>query len=33
MKLKGTEILLKVLEEEKVDIIFGYPGRSRSGYL
>jgi len=26
MKLKGTEILLKVLEEEKVDIIFGYPG-------
>ena len=26
MKLKGTEIFLKVLEEEKVDIIFGYPG-------
>lgn len=26
MKLKGTEILLKVLEEEKVEIIFGYPG-------
>ena len=26
MKLKGAEILLKVLEEEKVDIIFGYPG-------
>jgi len=26
MMLKGTEILLKVLEEEKVDIIFGYPG-------
>jgi acetolactate synthase-1/2/3 large subunit len=26
MNLKGTEILLKVLEEEKVDIIFGYPG-------
>ncbi|MHB8138415.1 MAG: biosynthetic-type acetolactate synthase large subunit [Smithellaceae bacterium] len=26
MKLKGTEILLQVLEEEKVDIIFGYPG-------
>jgi len=26
MKLKGTEILLKALEEEKVDIIFGYPG-------
>jgi len=26
MRLKGTEILLKVLEEEKVDIIFGYPG-------
>jgi len=26
MKLKGTEILLKVLEEEQVDIIFGYPG-------
>ena len=26
MKLKGTQILLKGLEEEKVDIIFGYPG-------
>lgn len=26
MKLKGTEILLKALEEEKVEIIFGYPG-------
>jgi acetolactate synthase-1/2/3 large subunit len=26
MKLKGTEILFKSLEEEKVDIIFGYPG-------
>jgi acetolactate synthase-1/2/3 large subunit len=26
MKLKGTEILLRALEEEKVDIIFGYPG-------
>jgi acetolactate synthase I/II/III large subunit len=26
MHLKGTEILLKVLEEEKVDILFGYPG-------
>ncbi|HNS56364.1 MAG TPA: thiamine pyrophosphate-binding protein, partial [Smithellaceae bacterium] len=26
MKLKGTEILLKMLEEEEVDIIFGYPG-------
>ncbi len=26
MKLKGTQILLKALEEEKVDIIFGYPG-------
>lgn len=26
MRLKGTEILLKVLEEENVDIIFGYPG-------
>ncbi len=26
MKLKGTEILLKILEEEEVDIIFGYPG-------
>ena len=26
MKLKGTEIFLKALEEEKVDIIFGYPG-------
>ena len=26
MKLKGTGILLKMLEEEKVDIIFGYPG-------
>jgi acetolactate synthase-1/2/3 large subunit len=28
MKLKGTQILLKVLEEENVDIIFGYPGGS-----
>ncbi len=26
MKLKGTEILLKALEEENVEIIFGYPG-------
>ena len=26
MKLRGTQILLKALEEEKVDIIFGYPG-------
>jgi acetolactate synthase I/II/III large subunit len=26
MKLKGSQILLKMLEEEKVDIIFGYPG-------
>jgi acetolactate synthase-1/2/3 large subunit len=26
MKLKGTEILLKMLEEESVEIIFGYPG-------
>jgi len=26
MKLKGTEILLKMLEEEEVGIIFGYPG-------
>jgi len=26
MKLKGTQILLAALEEEKVDIIFGYPG-------
>jgi acetolactate synthase I/II/III large subunit len=26
MRLKGTQILLKILEEEKVDIIFGYPG-------
>jgi acetolactate synthase-1/2/3 large subunit len=26
MKLKGTQILLKALEEEKVEIIFGYPG-------
>ncbi len=26
MKMKGTEILLKALEEENVDIIFGYPG-------
>ena len=26
MKLKGTQILLKILEEEGVDIIFGYPG-------
>ena len=28
MKLKGSQILLKMLEEEKVDIIFGYPGGS-----
>ncbi len=28
MKLKGTQILLASLEEEKVDIIFGYPGGS-----
>jgi acetolactate synthase I/II/III large subunit len=26
MKLKGTEILFKALEEENVEIIFGYPG-------
>jgi acetolactate synthase-1/2/3 large subunit len=26
MKLKGTQILFKALEEEKVNIIFGYPG-------
>ncbi|HOO39894.1 MAG TPA: thiamine pyrophosphate-binding protein, partial [Syntrophales bacterium] len=26
MKLKGTQILFKVLEQEKVDTIFGYPG-------
>ncbi|HOF77221.1 MAG TPA: biosynthetic-type acetolactate synthase large subunit [Smithellaceae bacterium] len=26
MKLKGSQILLKMLEEEKVDLIFGYPG-------
>ena len=26
MKLKGSQILLKMLEEEKVDMIFGYPG-------
>jgi acetolactate synthase-1/2/3 large subunit len=26
MKLKGTQILLKILEEENVEIIFGYPG-------
>jgi len=26
MKLKGSQILLKVLEEEKIEIIFGYPG-------
>jgi len=26
MKLKGTQILLKALEEENVEIIFGYPG-------
>jgi acetolactate synthase I/II/III large subunit len=26
MKLKGSQILLQVLEEEKVEIIFGYPG-------
>ncbi|MBA4397215.1 MAG: acetolactate synthase, large subunit, biosynthetic type [Syntrophus sp. (in: bacteria)] len=26
MKLKGTQILLQILKEEKVDTIFGYPG-------
>ncbi|MDD3248890.1 MAG: biosynthetic-type acetolactate synthase large subunit [Smithella sp.] len=26
MRMKGTEILLKVLEEENVNIVFGYPG-------
>jgi acetolactate synthase-1/2/3 large subunit len=26
LKLKGTEILLKMLKEENVDTIFGYPG-------
>lgn len=26
MKLKGTQILLKILEQEGVDLIFGYPG-------
>ena len=26
MKLKGAQILLKILKEENVDIIFGYPG-------
>ncbi|HRS98000.1 MAG TPA: thiamine pyrophosphate-binding protein, partial [Smithella sp.] len=26
MQLKGTQILLKVLEEEHVEMIFGYPG-------
>ncbi|MFC1839775.1 biosynthetic-type acetolactate synthase large subunit [Thermodesulfobacteriota bacterium] len=26
MKLKGTEILMKVLEDEGVEIIFGFPG-------
>ena len=26
MKLKGSQILLKMLAEEKVEIIFGYPG-------
>ena len=28
MKLKGTQILLKMLKEENVDTIFGYPGGS-----
>src|SRR4030066_891305 len=28
MNLKGSQILLKMLEEEKVDLIFGYPGGS-----
>ena len=28
MKLKGTQILLQMLKEEKVDTIFGYPGGS-----
>ncbi len=26
MKLKGSQILLEMLKEEKVDLIFGYPG-------
>ncbi len=26
MKLKGTQILMKILQEEGVDTIFGYPG-------
>jgi acetolactate synthase-1/2/3 large subunit len=26
MKLKGAEILLKMLQEEEVDTVFGYPG-------
>ncbi|MBW1804876.1 MAG: biosynthetic-type acetolactate synthase large subunit [Deltaproteobacteria bacterium] len=26
MKLKGTKILMKILQEEKVDTIFGFPG-------
>lgn len=26
MKMKGTEILFRILEQEKVDVIFGYPG-------
>ncbi len=26
MKLKGTQILMKALQEEGVDVIFGYPG-------
>ncbi|HOO89749.1 MAG TPA: thiamine pyrophosphate-binding protein, partial [Syntrophales bacterium] len=28
MKLTGAQILIKTLEEEKVDMIFGYPGGS-----
>lgn len=28
VKLKGTQILLQILKEEKVDTIFGYPGGS-----
>lgn len=28
MNLKGTQILLQILKEEKVDTIFGYPGGS-----
>ena len=29
MKITGAQILMKVLKDEKVDTIFGYPRRRR----